>query len=279
MLHDDNFIPIESKISLSDYLKVFKEKFPQQMTTMYETWYKKLWPKHWETLNDSGELPICKCKTLEVAREMAPMNVGNIGDKVAGDGGKVTRWNNVSNLMHFGEEPKGDEFKGYQVDGTTLKSNLTTWKYKEPYQKIKQSKLYQKAVGLGRYEITLYDDQIDFNSNDPEVDVMFTLDEYLESAGIHLETRSNFKHHRKTLKDLAKFMKIKDDLLQVIMSSGKEWVSTRANKVNTRKLLKCGVIEKHHKGRFKVNDTYLKLIELTEPGRIEQNHEYIPKYL
>lgn len=273
IIHDDNFLPLNARVTASDFLEVYKNKFPEEMIRRYKEWYQKLWPTEYAILEKYDEEPICRCTTLEVAREMYPLNVNSVKNDIQPMGSKYTSWNNASNVLHFGEAPKTDS--EYRIDGTTLKTNISNWNHKPIYEKPMHSKLYQKSVNLARFEITLYDDQIDFNSIHPVEDIKFTIQEYLEATGLNLTCMK--KKYYDTIHELCKVLKIDEDLLELIILSGSQWKSNKENRHLTDKLIRKKVIEKISRGNYAVNPAFVELCKKAQGYTPEE--EYIPKYL
>lgn len=262
ILHDDNFLPLDADVTTEDFIDVYNKTLPERMVKEYKAWYSKLWKESFAVLEEIGEEPICHCNTLEVAREMAPLDVNSVKNTSIGNGTSFSSYNNASNVLYFGHQPKGKGYNDFDVDGVKLKTNATTWNLKKPYEKVMQAKLYQKCIGMGRFEVTLYDEQIGLNSSCPTEDLKFIIDEYMEEFG--LTPTPIKKEIVAEFKQLCKGMKISAELLDTVISMGRHWKATRANKAVTQKLERSGIISRHHRGHYLVNQLFVQLFELVE---------------
>ncbi|MCZ7401658.1 MAG: hypothetical protein O8C61_05500 [Candidatus Methanoperedens sp.] len=273
VIHDDNFLPIGSKVTLHDFLDVYLNKLPQEITAIFEEKYNLLWPHEYAKFRENDERPVCKCVTLEVAREMKPLSVDDIRNDLFMKGVAFKSFNQASKTMYFGEKPDIDT--EYFVDDTVLYTNLDAWNWKEPYQKIQQGKLYQKSIDLVRFEITMYDGQIDFNSSYPEEDIKFTLDEYAETVGIIF--RSTKREFDSMIINVSEMLKLDPSCIDMILKSGFSWQGKLENRILTNKLLRRKLIIKTARGQYVTNPAFLKMFE----GYIKPKEEnkYVPRFL
>jgi hypothetical protein len=273
VIHDDNFLPIGTKITAADFIDIYQNKLPREITETFENKYELLWPDEYARIKDNDEQPVCKCVTLEVGREMMPLSVDDIRNDLFMKGVAFKSYNQTSKTLYFGEKP--DIEIEFGVDDTVLSANVDAWNWKEPYQKIQQGKLYQKSVNLARFEITLYDDQIDFNSSNPEEDIKFTLDEYADNCGITF--RSTKREHHEMIRYAAEMLKLDSSTIDMILKSGFSWQGKQENRILTNKLIRRRLIIKTGRGQYVTNPAFLRMFE----GYVKPKEEtrFIPRYL
>jgi hypothetical protein len=155
------------------------------------------------------------------------------------------------------------------------KANISTWNVKDPYEKIKQGKLYQKSTKLCRFEVTLYDTQIDFNSLNPVEDIQFTLDVYADLFGLVL--RNEIKNYDEMINHVALLHKLDESIISMLLKTGMSWSGNAKNRNLTRTLLRRGLLIRRGIGQYVTNPAFLKLFE----GYIKpkEQKEYLPKFL
>ncbi len=269
VIHDDNFLPIDSQVKFEDYLKVFNETFPESLRQIYLSTYRQFWPVDYAIQKD--EVPVVKCTTLELAREMYPLSVQDVRNDLAVKGRhfqsgtyeKTNRlpfksYNDSSKTIYFGEKPDGATYK---VDGSDLVADLDTWNWREDGAP-KQGKLYQKSVNLGRFEVTLYANQIDFgiSGKDDQVEgSKFILQNFAEDVGLSFVPMEY--NYDEMMNYLAELFKLDMELMKLILREGTYWPSCKENHVLTQKLKRRGILKKSQRGSWIVNPAFLKMFE------------------
>lgn len=280
VIHDDNFLPQDSSVTTQDYLDIFFKTLPREIETIYREKFRLLWPKQYNFIEENAEECIIKCVTLEVAREMSPLNVSDVQAQIDMNSAPehISSFNSQSKSIAFGARAETKEY--FDDDDAILGANLETWNWKETYEHSRQAKLYQKSFNLARFEVTLYDDQIDFNSQFPLEDLMFILDDASDACGLF------FKSEKKTWEEtkifLAESLGFDVSVIDSIIQNNYVWTSNYENRVITRKLKKRKIIVSSgfgRSGRYVCNPVFLKLFQDCQYEKKKQETDYIPKYL
>ncbi len=280
VIHDDNFLPADTTIKTEDFLEVFNNKLPLELERIYREKFEMLWPKEYAILENMDEQLVIKCVTLELAREMKPLNVDDIHSEFVAKGNAIKKfatpmasYNSQSKTMLFGERPE-TELQYFENDAV-LSANVEVWNWKDPYEHVRQGKLYQKSFDLARFEITLYDQQIDIMSKDPIEDLKFILDEYAESCGLVWKPTTKTYDEMKIF--IAEQFKIDVVVIDTFLKNNFVWNATVSNRKTTQRLLRKGLIIKMARGRYVGNPKLKKIFE----GCIEEKVKlkYVPKYL
>lgn len=280
VIHDDNFLPADSTVTTVDYLDVFNDKLPAELEALYREKFRLLWPKEYVLLEANEEKVVVKCVTLEVAREMKPLNVDDVHGNLMAKGKQMKKfaipfssYNSQSKTMNFGERPE-TEVEFFENDAI-LSANLEVWNWKEPYEHIRQGKLYQKSFDLARFEITLYDKQIDINSSNPIEDLRFILDEYAESCGLVWKPTTKTFDEMKLY--VAENFKIDVVVIDTLLKNNYKWFGTLANRAVTQRLVLRGLLVKVGRGQYVSNPLFRKIFDGCEQGKIKP--VFIPKFL
>ncbi|VVB54282.1 Uncharacterised protein [uncultured archaeon] len=285
VIHDDNFLPLESTVTLKDYLDVFNTILPGSLREIYLSLYSQFWPDDPAVIN--GEEPVIKPTTLEVAREMYPLDVQTVRTDLAVKGkhfeaGEYSptkkpfkSYNDQSKMIYFGEAPEG---LNMSIDGAELVTDVDCWNWRDEGDP-KQGKLYQKSINLARFEVTLYGKQIEFGysgQDDQEEGVKFILDGYAEDVGISFVPRE--VNYDQMVELQAKLLKLDKATIGMIFREGTYWPATRANHNLTKRLSRRGLIIKNQRGLWIVNPAFLKIFEkYIQPKGDDM--VYIPKLL
>lgn len=281
VIHDDNFLPADTTITLEDYLRVYNDTLPRELEELYRSKFSMLWPHEYARLEQDDEKVVVKCCTLEVAREMRPLDVEDVrsemivkGSWMRSSGVPMHTWNSQSKTVTFGERPE-KELEFLENDAL-LSADVEVWNWKEPYEHVRQGKLYQKSFDLARFEITLYNQQIDINmEGNPEEDLRFILDDYAEKCGIV------WKMMDKTFDDMVIFIGkafgIDEVVIKSLIQNNYQWSATLANRSTTQRLLRRGLIIPIGRGRYVANHLLRAIFIHYDLGK--EKPIYIPRYL
>lgn len=256
VIHDDNFLPLDATTNLKDYLQLFNVTLPGTLKQNYLDLYSRFWPEDQAVVED--EDPVVKCTTLEVGREMFPLDVKMVRNDLAVKGIHFKSYNDQSKTLYFGEAPEGLKYK---VDGADMSADLDCWNWRSE-GKPKQGKLYQKSIDLARFEVTLYKDQIDFGRlgiDDQEEGVKFILQNYAEDVGISFLPREY--NYDQMVEYISIMLKLDKSTIGMLFTEGQYWRSTKANLNLTKRLKRRGLVLKDSRGLWIVNPAVIKLFE------------------
>lgn len=260
-LHNDNYLPLSARVKAEEFVKVYQE-LHKEFSKLYEEWYSKLWNMEYLALQVKGEVPVVKCTTLEVCREMYPLNVNNIRNQLQDSSIKFSTYNNATNAIHFEGDEKMITDVEYEIDGVSIKTNTCAWKYKPVGEKVMDCKLYQKSIELARFEVTLYNEQIDFDNLHPVEDLKFIINDYLEKTGLSLkETKED---RNEMICFLSHIFKIKKEVILLLLKSGSHWKSIKENKYLTSRLFKKQILLRVKKGQYMINPILVRIFQNTE---------------
>lgn len=283
VIHDDNFLPANTTIATEDYIRVFKIDLPNELETLYREKFSLIWPEEYERLVQRDEKCIVRCITLEVDREMSPLIVSDIWNEIKGKAEKheitvpVHHYNSQSQTITFGERPESQET--YLENDAILSADTEVWNWKEPYDHVRQGKLYQKTPNMGRFEITLYNQQIDMNSPFPIEDLGFALDNYAEVCG--LVWKPSTRTRDEMIDFIAENFKIDKYVIYLLLEKGFSWKGTYANRNLTLKLKKRGILVQsgsNKNGKYETNCLLRSILNRVSDLPNEKPH-YIEKFL
>jgi len=281
VIHDDNFLPADTTITIDDYLEIFKNTLPAELEDLYRKKFALLWPADYARILYMDEKLIIKCVTLEVAREMKPLNVDDIHNDIVAKGTAMKKfqtpfksYNSQSKTMLFGDAPEDPDVLFFENDAI-LSANTEVWNWKNPYEHIRQGKLYQKSFDLGRFEITLFDQQIDIMEQNPVEDLKFILDEYADSCGLVWKPTTKTYDEMKIF--VAERFGIEVYVLDTFLNNNFIWNATTANTNTTKRLKRLGLITKFKRGQYIANPLLKKIFEGCTQSK--PFSPFIPKFL
>ena len=261
ILYEDNFYPVDFSPSLEDQLTLLYEAI-ERAKKLYHDQVLKFWGYECENVKAT-------IKAIEIPFEIYPASTSDIFDQSSIAGINLYRYTTESNTMYFQEKDKtlDDKVKESFYQAMEEPSMVSNGFHSGLNGKI-QLKIYQKIINLVRIEHTVYGDDIEvlFHmdkqtvSEDAEHIEMF-LDSQFRERGLYF-SRDDISLRRAVVA-LSRVSNIPLDTLKHLVNI-ETWTSTRDNKGMTRRLKRCGFIEKQSgtkRGYYRLTPEFKKMFE------------------
>ena len=248
VIYDDNFMPVDCKLTTVDYVKALKDFIFQAMEL-----YKDLVSKYWDTDLDQVKFKIVE---LELPFEIYPASVDDISKHLYSKGIAFRKYNTQSGTLYLNSIEADNEItvnrkydKEDKVDDTDLKPDIlymngvNTGKSRRRLQ----VKIYQKTFGLCRIEFTIYSEDCKqlFDFSRPEKQISADLISFVH---FNLAMYDIFvDRYDRSLDDvvqfLAKALKEPDDLIYQLRDLD-IFETCKANSAVQRRLTRKGILLK-----------------------------------
>lgn len=274
VIYDDNFMPTDCKLRLSDYVAALR-LFIDEAKKMYHDLVLEYWNVDLKNIK-------VKLAQVEIPFEVYPASVDDIAQNLCSKGVSFKKYNTQSGTLYISDVKCDNEFqvhrkkyeKTSKIDNVDLRPDIVyingVNSGRNP-NKI-QIKIYQKTFGLCRIEFTIYslDTKILFNFN--RTDEQITEDVI---SFCHYNIRNhdiNVERYDRSLDDvvqfLAKALKEQEDLI-FSLKDVDIFEACRANRAVRQRLVKKGVLLKkedcdgrRQKGCYIVNPIIREFLNL-----------------
>lgn len=278
-IRDDNYLPISENRD-GEYIKEFKA-FPEKLAELYKRKFKRLWPEEYKWLEQIREEPVVKCTLMEIGRELSPLSTQSLEENLNWNGIKSSkRFHDAANTIYLKDEFNEDDFEKTDMDGVSVSvpklEEITSWESKKPYETKERIKMYNKATGLCRIELSLAGDNV-FDSNITLDDIKETLRISMEEVGLY--PKSSRMLGTEKLKSLCKAYRIDRQTLYMLAQAGSTWESAGANRVLTKKLLRRGALEKMQRGLYRITPVFAEAMKQAEVYRVGNKVNRLDKIL
>ncbi len=286
VLHDDNFLPIESKLKLPDHVNALRQ-FIDSAKLLYKNVVKSYWG---EDLIDIQ----FKISEIEIPYEIYPASVDDITNSLYASGVAFRKFNSQSGTLYLNHIKTDNEIHAdrkydkvqkiddYDIEPCTDIMYLNKINSGRNAHKI-QLKIYQKTFGLVRIETTMYslDAKPIFNFLHTDNVISETLINYIHF--ILKENGINPPRYDRSLDDIVRFLaksfKESEDLIYSLKDAD-VFETSRANRLVQQRLTRKGILVKKtdnnntaQRGIYQVNTVIRDFLRMYKP----KGHEHFVK--
>lgn len=282
VIYDDNFMPVDTKLTIVDYVTALTD-FVKGAKEVYHRFVLKHWGEDLQNIE-------VKISQIEFPFEVYPASVEDIAAQLYSQGITFRKYNTQSGTLYLDPPDKMKDKKikfpdrKYDKDFRISDKDLTpdivymngiNSGYNGPDNKV-QVKIYQKTFGLVRIEVTAYanDTKAIFGKfSQPNETIAETLVRYVHYI-LELNGVSPVRYDR-TLDDVVKFLSValKEDEDMIYRLRGMDvFEASRQNQTVRRRLYRKGIIFKRvdsdgvaSRGVYLVNPIIRDLLNKYEP--------------
>jgi len=288
VLHDDNFLPIDSKLKLPDHINALRQ-FIESAKQLYKNVVRSYWG---EELTDVQ----FKISEIEVPFEIYPASVDDITEALYVNGVAFRKYNSQSGTLYLNHVKSDNEIhvnrkydKIQKIDDIDIEP--------EPHTDIMyinkinsgrnehkvQLKIYQKTFGLVRIETTMFslDAKPMFNFLHNDNDIAETLINYIHH--VLRENGINPPRYDRSLDDIVRFLALSFRESEDLIYSLKDadiFETSRANRLVQQRLTRKGILYKKKdnndvakRGIYVVNPVIRDFLRMYK----EKGHEHFIK--
>jgi len=280
VIFDDNFLPVDSRLTLIDHISALRDFVNHAKEIYYNTVL-----KHWGV---SLEHLKVKFSEVELPFEVYPASVDDIAARLCAKGVQITRYNTQSGTLYLKSIETDNEIrvdrkydKVQKVDEVDIIPDVTEvtpdiiyWnKINSGRNSNKiQVKIYQKTFGLCRIEFTFFSEDAKALLNFDEDDV----GEFLKTDLEMVEDLIQFSHFNLLKYDIQveRFSRTLDDIVHFLAVAMREdedilyslrdcdiFETCRGNEVVRKRLVKKGIILK----KFDSDGTFQRGVYMVNP--------------
>lgn len=257
VIYDDNFLPVDSKLTLIDHVSALRD-FVNHAKAIYADIVYRYWGLGLSNLR-------VKFSEVELPFEVYPASVDDIAGKMYAKGVQITRYNTQSGTLYLNNLKTDNEIKvdrkydkTQKVDNQDIVPDIVYWnKVNSGRNENKiQVKIYQKTFGLCRIEFTFFssDAKTLLNFDEDNTGQLKTDMEIVED--LILFSHYNLKHfdievdrYDRTLDDVVRFiavsMRESEDMIYTLRDCD-VFEACEANAPVRKRLVRKGILLKKY---------------------------------
>jgi len=254
VIYDDNFMPIETKLTIEDYVAALR-----QFTEDAMTFYKETVKKHWD---EDLQYIKFKISEIEIPFEVYPASVEDIANNLYANGLAFSKYNTQSGTIYLQDVKTDNMIKvarkydkvskvdDFDLNPTPRRDIVYVNKINSGRNEHKiQIKIYQKTFGLCRIEFTIFSNDAKgiFNFKHTDHDIATNLILFchhgLKENGLQID------RYDRSLDDVIKFVskafKEPEDLIYSLRQCD-IFEAGQANRSVRQRLVKKGILLKKY---------------------------------